>query len=169
MKTFSEFLEDSHLYYTLDEGYKNLPRFKMVGKVMKRFLQTAAHGRAMGKAGRETTEGQIEAHKLNKRAGQFANIATTLAMHKPDESKETEAFNRNRGAAKRRLQNLIRIDQNRRTLPVRKMRQQTDRLFDKGHYERASNVDDMRMSRAQRNERGYKNPEIGRFKPKDED
>jgi len=151
------------------EGYKNLPRFKVLGKAIKRFIQTGEHGRKMGKAGRETTEGQIEAHKLDKRAGQFANIATTLLMHKPDESKSKEQHNRNVGAAKRRIQNLIRIDQNRRTLPVARMRAQTDRLFYKGHRDRSDNVDDMRMSRAQRYLRGYRNPEIGRFKPKDED
>ena len=170
MKTFNQFLEDAYISLdNLEEGYKNLPRFRMAGKAAKKFLQTAGHGRKMGKAGRETTEGQIEAHKLNKKAGQFANIATTLLMHKPEESKSKEQHNRNVGAAKKRIQNLNRIDNNRRTLPVAKMRAQADRLFDKRHIERSTNVDDMRMSRAQRNERGYKNPEIGRFKPKDED
>lgn len=167
MKTFSDFLDDSFFY---TEEYKKLPRLRMARKAVKRILQAKSHGAEIKKSGgEETTGGQVAAHKLNKRAGQFSNIVTTLLLHNPKESKSREEFNRNRGLAKKKIKNLLRIDQNRRTLPVARMRAQSDRLFDKGHYERSGNVDDMRMSRAQRNRRGYTNPEIGRFKPKDED
>jgi hypothetical protein len=166
MKTFKEFLEEAHSL--LDEGYKKPPRIRMLGKAAKRFLQAVAHGRNMGRAGKETTEGQIEAHKANKKADQFARIATALVIHNAEIAKDKEQENKDRGLSKRKVQNLIRIDQNRRTLPVKRMRAQAERLWNKGHSERSTNVDDMRMSRAQRHLRGYRNPEIGRFKPNDD-
>lgn len=151
------------------EEYKKLPRFKMASKIAKLGLDSISHGKSMGKAGLETTEGQIENYKLNKKAERAGNIAGTLTGHDEKKVKSKKAQNIKKGEVKKRVQKLLKIDQNRRNLPVQRMRSQTDRLFDKGHMERSMNVDDMRMSRAQRYMRGYRNPEIGRFKPKDDD
>lgn len=181
---FTQYEEQIELYdiilsYLLNEEYKKLPVGKMVSKALKHHTKGLRHAFKSGYVGSDTTEGQIESQKVNKKLKLASQIYDTLRSHNPENVQLKSKLLKKFGSQQR----------GQRPLPITKMKQKERRLMDspeaeaKIHralrspegsverknvtrdLERHGNIHDVRRSISTRGgKRRLPIPDVGRYK-----